>query len=63
MRYSFAQSFLEIAQKDKERYQANKEKKKEKFTCACGGKYTHQNKSIHCKTIKHQNYILSISED
>ena len=41
--------------------QKNKEKIAErqykKFTCPCGGKYTHKNKSIHLHTKKHQKYI------
>ena len=67
-----------IAQKEKEWREANKahiaqygkkyrenngDKSKEKFTCECGGKYTHQTKSQHYKTIKHQKYILSNSEN
>ncbi len=44
-------------------YEQNKDKVNEKFTCECGGKYTHQHKSTHCKSKKHQKYILSISED
>ena len=35
-----------------------KEKANKKVTCPiCGGKYTHQNKSNHCNTIKHQEAI------
>lgn len=45
----------------KKRYETNKdiilEKMKEKYTCECGGKYTHQHKSYHLKTKKHQNYL------
>tara|TARA_R110002153_G_scaffold273293_1_gene443692 strand:- start:36 stop:572 length:537 start_codon:yes stop_codon:yes gene_type:complete len=33
------------------------EKANQKYDCNCGGKYTHQNKSIHMKTILHKNYI------
>lgn len=29
----------------------------DKITCECGGKYTRSNKSIHCKSNKHLNYI------
>ena len=46
---------------DKEYYSENKDKIKEqknkKFDCQCGGKYTHQNKSQHLKTKKHENYL------
>ena len=37
-----------------------KEKANKKVTCPiCGGKYTHQNKSNHCNTIKHQEAIYN----
>ena len=38
----------------------NKDKINEKFDCACGGKFTHQKKSQHFKTKKHQAFISSI---
>tara|TARA_R110000822_G_scaffold170441_1_gene310343 strand:- start:122 stop:673 length:552 start_codon:yes stop_codon:yes gene_type:complete len=48
----------------KEYNQNNKEslaiKSKVKFNCACGGKYTHANKSIHLKSKKHQNFIHEV---
>ncbi len=50
-----------INEKAKEYRQANKEKIHQKFNCECGGKYAHQNKSQHEKTIKHQNYIKNTS--
>jgi len=37
----------------------NKEKISKKFNCECGGKYTHEHKSGHFKTKKHQNFINS----
>ena len=37
--------------------EAIKEHKKQKHDCECGGKYTHQNKSMHMKTIKHQKHL------
>jgi len=44
-------------------YQNNKEKFKgqqnKKITCPCGGRYTHQNKSQHNKSNKHQKWALS----
>jgi hypothetical protein len=44
-------------------YQKNREdillKAKEKFKCECGGKYTYQNKTTHCKSKRHQKYILN----
>ena len=39
----------------------NKEKLSEKFNCICGGKYTHSNKALHLKTLKHQTYLESLS--
>ena len=41
--------------KNKEYRNENKEKLNEKFTCLCGGKFTHNNRSIHIKTKKHLN--------
>ena len=41
-------------------YETNKEKLKEKFDCECGGKYTHNHKSHHLKTTKHQNYLETL---
>ena len=38
-------------------YQDNKEKLKTKFTCPCGGRYTHQNKAHHTKTKIHQDWL------
>ena len=52
-----------IIEKTKAYYEKNKdtilEKLKEKFECECGGKFTHQNKSTHLKTVKHQNYEIA----
>ena len=44
-------------EQSKEYRQANKERLNHKINCECGGKYTHQNKSIHFKTQKHQAYV------
>ena len=51
----------DIANKDKKKAyrDTNKEKINEKFDCKCGGKFTHQNKSHHIKTKKHQNFLNS----
>lgn len=38
------------------------EKKKEKFNCDCGGKYTYSGKSHHMNSKKHQDYINSLEE-
>jgi len=40
-----------------ENKQAIAEKRNEKFTCECGGKYTHNNKTIHFKTKKHIEFL------
>ena len=49
-------------QKQKEYFKLNKEeiiiKRKEKFNCECGGKYTMSGKSQHMKTEKHKNFFL-----
>jgi hypothetical protein len=47
----------EIKERRRQRYQENKDKLNEKFDCVCGGKYTHNNKSRHLKSKKHQLYI------
>lgn len=46
-----------ILERVKQHYQDNKDKINEKFTCECGGKYVLRNKSIHCRTKKHLEYI------
>jgi len=38
------------------------EQKNKKYDCECGGKYTHQVKSRHLKTKKHQAYILNVEK-
>tara|TARA_R110000868_G_scaffold305462_3_gene566482 strand:+ start:1136 stop:1711 length:576 start_codon:yes stop_codon:yes gene_type:complete len=40
-------------------YAEHTEKLTEKFNCECGGKYTHQHKSHHIKSTKHQDYIAA----
>ena len=53
-----------IKEQKKEYYYNNKEKIlekcKKKFNCKCGGYYTFQCKARHERTLKHQNYLLSI---
>jgi len=46
-----------INEKQKVYREANKDKRCEKFNCACGGKYTHEAKTKHFKTKKHQEYL------
>ena len=54
-----------ILENKRKYYIENKDKIEEhqkiKHSCECGGEYTTQNKSKHCKTIKHQEYIKKIS--
>jgi hypothetical protein len=51
----------ELKEYIKEYYEANKEKiaekRSQKYTCECGGRYTHKNKIIHEKSKKHLAYI------
>ena len=50
-----------IAEHNKEYRQKNREiiaeKANEKFTCECGGKYTHSNKARHFKTEMHLEFL------
>jgi hypothetical protein len=46
-----------IAERKKQYYESNKEKLNAKYTCECGGKYTHEHKSHHLKCQKHLNFI------
>ena len=42
----------------KENQKENKNKKqRQKYTCDCGGRYTHVHKIAHLKTKKHQKYL------
>jgi hypothetical protein len=42
---------------------ANKNKRYEKFTCSCGGKYTHCSRSRHFKTKIHLKYLEEQTEE
>lgn len=46
-----------IKELGKQYYQQNKERQNKKFTCPCGGKYTHKHKSSHLRSKKHQKYF------
>ena len=50
---------------NKKWYEKNREKinarQKEKFTCECGGRYTHTNKAGHLRTKKHLNYVEALN--
>jgi len=47
----------EIKEEKKEYDKERNEKKKIKFVCDCGGKYTYSHKSTHYKSIRHRKYI------
>ena len=49
-----------IKEQQKEYKENNKNKINEKFTCECGGRYTHINKSKHSKSKKHIAFIESL---
>jgi hypothetical protein len=36
--------------------------KSERITCPCGGRYTWNNKSRHCSTLLHKNYLSKLEE-
>jgi len=42
-------------------YENNKGKQNEKHTCDCGGRYTLQNKQIHNRSKRHQDYLFHAS--
>ena len=50
-----------IKEYQKEYRDNNKDKINKKMTCECGGKYTHEHKSHHMKTKKHQKYLNNIN--
>jgi hypothetical protein len=60
----YNQNKTHLNNQHKQYYNENKDDLKEKanikHTCDCGGKYTHQNKTRHIKSIKHQSYLSSI---
>ena len=45
------------ADKIKKYREDNSDKRKQKINCECGGKFTHQHKSDHLKTKKHQQFL------
>ena len=49
--------------KIKEKRDGNKNKLNEKFTCSCGGKYIHCNRSRHFKTKIHLKYLEELTEE
>ena len=59
----------QIAIKYKQYYQANAEKIKahrsKKYECDCGGRYNHNDKSKHLRTIKHKEFeaFMSLTEE
>jgi len=49
---------VELKKSDKKYREKNAEKIKQKHNCECGGKFTHNNKSEHLKSKKHQKYLI-----
>jgi len=43
--------------------QENKDKLCEKFSCLCGGKYTHEHKKEHLRSLKHLKYLETIKNN
>ena len=41
----------------------NNEKQKQKTNCYCGGRYSHENKSVHFKTKRHIDFIQDSDSD
>lgn len=48
------ESSKQYREQNKERI---RERANKKYECECGGRYTHNNKSIHLKSQKHQNFL------
>ncbi len=46
----------------KEYYEQNKAKLHKKHNCICSGKYIVNNKSTHCKTLKHKQFEMEYEE-
>ena len=57
IRKYYEENSEKILSKCKEYRDENKEKRYEKFTCPCGGKYTHCSRARHFKTKKHLKYL------
>jgi len=47
----------EISERRNKYKKEHKEEINKKYDCQCGGKFTHNNKTQHEKTQKHQNYV------
>lgn len=52
----YEQNKEKILENKKEYRHQNKDKIKEKFVCECGGRYTHQHRACHFKSLKHLNF-------
>ena len=54
-----------ISQYNKDYWEKNKKKRQQigsrKIKCECGGKYTHEHKQVHCRTKKHQDYLITLT--
>ena len=54
---TMSEYYIDNAVKIKQYQVANAARLKSKTNCECGGKYTHEHKSSHFKTVRHQNYL------
>jgi hypothetical protein len=50
-------NYDKISEYSKQYRKDNREYFNMKFNCECGGKYTRTSKSVHVKSLKHQNYL------
>jgi len=55
----------QIIQYNKDYWEQNKKRRQEiasrKIKCECGGNYTHEHKQVHCRTKKHQSYLVTLT--
>ena len=51
---------INILLNDRRAYTYDKERLKKKYNCPCGGKYKHQAKSIHFKTLRHRCFEIMV---
>lgn len=55
----------QIIQYNKDYWEQNKKRRQEissrKIKCECGGNYTHEHKQVHCRTKKHQRYLVTLT--
>ena len=67
-KYTYTRTYTQTVDKEdaKKRssdyYNQNKDKLNQKIQCACLGRYSHKNKSLHLKTKIHQNYLKKLNQ-